>query len=151
MAKVKFEYTKTEVELRCKTFVDVYLTNGFDAEAAAISAGYDKQSADKIARYLLTKPEVMRELRRRTKRVAEKYTITQDMIFEELEDAYSMAVEQRNPAAMIAATTKKAQLAGIMLEKPPGVPIELSLGVKEMDVLERIAQLKKGNVDALLQ
>ena len=151
MAKVKIEYTKTEVELRVQTFVDVYLTNGFDAEAAAIKAGYEKSSAAKIAHYLLTKPEVMREIRRRTKRVAEKYTITQDMLMEELEDAYAMALEQRNPIAMLTATMKKATLAGIALEQKSDVNVNVSLGPKEVDVLERIALLKKGKVDELLQ
>jgi phage terminase small subunit len=108
----------TQAEMRWKAFAEAYTANGFMANAAARSAGYAEEDVKAgVAQTLLRRPEVLRHIRSFTNRVAKKYEITRDFVFEGLEDALVMAQENNDPSAMTKALSEMAKLAGFMVDK----------------------------------
>lgn len=129
----------TQAELRWKAFAEAYTANGFMANAAARAAGYPEDDIKGgVAQQLLRRPEVLRYIRSFTKRVAEKYSITRDFIFEGLEDAYLKAQEQDDPGAMVKALTEMAKLAGFMIDK-----LDVNAKVSWADLLDQEAKRSK--------
>jgi phage terminase small subunit len=108
----------TQAEMRWKAFAEAYMANGFQAAAAARAAGYDEESVKgNVAATLLRRPEVLRHIRAISNRVAKKYEITRDFVFEGLEDALVMAQENNDPSAMTKALSEMAKLAGFMVDR----------------------------------
>lgn len=108
----------SQAEMRWKVFAQEYTANGFMANKAARVAGYAEDDIrDGVAQQLLKRPEVLRYVRSFTERIAKKYAVTRDFIFEGLEDALNRAIETDDTAARIKALSEMAKLAGFMVEK----------------------------------
>lgn len=108
------------LSIRESLFCDHYLVT-FDAQAAAVRAGYSPKSARVTGPQLLAKEPVQKELQRRRQRLAKKLNITAERVLEELSVlAYSnvedftvndhgrlVLVEGADPAALRAVSSVK--------------------------------------------
>jgi phage terminase small subunit len=75
---------KKSVDLRQETFLDFYLTNGFNAAEAAISAGYSKKDARKVAYNILNSKTVMEKMQNRYNKSSRKLKVSHNDITNEL-------------------------------------------------------------------
>jgi len=73
-----------KVEARHNTFVQEYLTNGFNATQAAIAAGYSEKSICKTSNELINDPRVQAKLQAEFNRRREKFEVTEERVLEEL-------------------------------------------------------------------
>lgn len=75
---------KKTSEDRARQFVQAYMSNGYNATHAAISAGYSKASATAKGCQLLHRPDVVALLDVERKRLADENKVTVDRITQEL-------------------------------------------------------------------
>jgi phage terminase small subunit len=104
-------------------FVDEYLIDGNGA-AAAVRAGYSKQSARSIAAENLAKHDVLEVLRHRQAELCTELQVTRHDVIRGLAEAFEMAKQDRNPGAMITAMTSMAKLLGF--DKPEAKSVVIS-------------------------
>lgn len=97
-------------------FVAEYLKDQ-NATQAAIRAGYSKGTAKQQGSRLLTNADVVAEVNKRQKRVATKAEITVESLAREFEEARALAKKHGQASAMVAATTGKGKLAGLLVER----------------------------------
>lgn len=97
-------------------FVAEYLKDQ-NATQAAIRAGYSKATANQQGSRLLANVGVAAALRAKQTRVARKAEITVESLAREFEQARQVALKERQASAMVAATTGKGKLAGLLVER----------------------------------
>jgi len=97
-------------------FVAEYLKDQ-NATQAAIRAGYSKATANQQGSRLLANVGVAAALREKQTRVARKAEITVESLAREFEEARRVALKERQASAMVAATTGKGKLAGLLVER----------------------------------
>lgn len=97
-------------------FVDEYMVDHCGAKAA-IRAGYARPQARSAASELLTKPNVKAAIAAKQIALSKKLDITVDTVAAELEEARSLAMRGRQPAAAVSASMGKARLMGLIVEK----------------------------------
>ena len=97
-------------------FVSEYLKDN-NATQAAIRAGYSAGTAKQQGSRLLTNAAVARAVNKDQKRVAVKAEITAESLAAEFEEARMLARKKGHPAAMVAATTGKGKLSGLLVER----------------------------------
>jgi len=96
-----------------QAFCEHYVSNGFNATQAAISAGYSEKTAGSIGGENLQKPEIVQEIAKFQARVADKAEITALDLVAELEEARELAKEQGQGSVLVSATMGKAKLLGL--------------------------------------
>ena len=126
-------------------FVQEYLIDR-NATAAAIRAGYSKKTARAIGAENLTKPNIVAEIEKRSKRLVSKLEITQERVREELAaiafaNGTDFATITRNGLVRLIPTDdlpedKKKAIASIK-EGKFGVEVKLSDKVKALELLGR--------------
>lgn len=97
-------------------FVAEYLKDQ-NATQAAIRAGYSPGTAKQQGSRLLTNADVASAVARGQQRVAKKVEITVESLAAEFEEARLLAKVQGQASAMVAATTGKGKLAGLLVER----------------------------------
>jgi len=97
-------------------FVAEYLKDQ-NATQAAIRAGYSPGTAKQQGSRLLTNADVASAVARGQQRVAKKVEITVESLAAEFEEARALAKQQGQASAMVAATTGKGKLAGLLVER----------------------------------
>jgi len=76
--------TKTRLSVKQKAFVNEYIRNQGNATQAAIKAGYSEKTAAVIGVENLRKPNILKEIEKRTKNKKEKRILEADEILEML-------------------------------------------------------------------
>lgn len=84
---------------------------------AAIRAGYSERTANEQASQMLALPHVDAEVRRLQEELASANNITVASLLIEAEQARAVAKEGKNASAMVAATTLKARLTGLLIDR----------------------------------
>ncbi len=97
-------------------FVAEYLKDQ-NATQAAIRAGYSKKTAAQQGSRLLMNVEVSKAVGKRQQRVAKKAEITVESLAAEYEEARRLAKKEGQASAMVAATTGKGKLSGLLVER----------------------------------
>lgn len=97
-------------------FVSEYLKDQ-NATQAAIRAGYSEKTANQQGSRLLANVGVAAALRKKQTRVARKAEITVESLAREYEEARQVAMQEKQASAMVAATTGKGKLAGLLVER----------------------------------
>jgi phage terminase small subunit len=97
-------------------FVAEYLVDQ-NATQAAIRAGYSKKTAGQVGFENLKKPEIAEAIAKRQAKVAKKAEVTLESLLNELEEARSLAIKEKQTSAAVSATMGKAKLTGLLLEK----------------------------------
>ena len=97
-------------------FVAEYLKDQ-NATQAAIRAGYSQKTAAQQGSRLLMNVEVAKAVGQKQKRVAAKAEITVESLAREFEEARQLALQEKQASAMVAATTGKGKLAGLLVER----------------------------------
>ena len=123
-------------------FVSEYLKDQ-NATQAAIRAGYSAGTAKQQGSRLLTNAAIARAVNKAQKRVAVKSEITAESLAAEFEEARQLARKKGHPAAMVAATTGKGKLSGLLVERHKhsgaiGTYDLTQLTDEQLDALERI-------------
>lgn len=97
-------------------FVAEYLRTS-QPRASAVSAGYGEKNAKSMAYQLLKHPLVKVEIEKARALVQEEGIYNLKKAMADADEAYQVAKEKNNPAAMTAAATLKAKLSGLMVER----------------------------------
>lgn len=97
-------------------FVAEYLKDQ-NATQAAIRAGYSQKTAAQQGSRLLMNVEVAKAVGRKQQKVAQKAEITVESLAQEFEEARQLAMREKQASAMVAATTGKGKLAGLLVER----------------------------------
>lgn len=116
--------TKPLKNPRHEAFARHYVQHGI-ARHAYIAAGYQSRCddiggstpADACASRLLRHAKVKPRIERLQQAMAKLADITADTIATELEEARQLALKEGQSAAAVSATTAKAKLAGLMIER----------------------------------
>lgn len=77
--KAKAGTSKVSAADRKKLFVEAYITNGGNATAAAVTAGFAVRSAHNAGARMVKDGEVSAEIRKRAQAVANKYELTTEL------------------------------------------------------------------------
>jgi phage terminase small subunit len=85
--------------------------------AAAARAGFSKRTSNEQASMMLAKPHIAAEVKRLQDEVAASNNITVQSLLREAEEARSLAKQNQNAGAMVASTTLKAKLTGLLVDK----------------------------------
>lgn len=96
---------------RQQRFVAEYATCA-NASEAARRAGYSANGAKVTACRLLTNPNLQAAIAEEKQRQAQKIGIERDDVIAAMNRAFMIAVEQQNPAAMVAAAREIGRLCG---------------------------------------
>jgi len=102
--------------IRRRRFLESWLRNGFDKKAAAIEAGFPEHNAAKMGAYLFKTKEVKDGVELYCKQLERKTTVTAEALSFDLEDAFQIAKDTRNPNAMVNAIKAKMTLHNL---EPP--------------------------------
>lgn len=123
-------------------FVAEYLKDQ-NATQAAIRAGYSAGTAKQQGSRLLTNADVARAVGKRQQKVAAKAEITAESLAAEFEEARQLAKRKGQAAAMVAASTGKGKLAGLMVERHrhSGAIGTYDLSKLSDDELDRLEQI----------
>lgn len=97
-------------------FVAEYLKDQ-NATQAAVRAGYSKGTAKQQGSRLLTNGDIEAAVNRGLQRVAKRSDITVESLAREFEEARALAKKQGQASAMVAATTGKGKLSGLLVER----------------------------------
>ena len=97
-------------------FIDEYMVDRNGAAAAA-RAGYSAKCARQAAHETLSNPDVMTALRTKEQAEAERLGITRQIAIKGLLEAFELAKEKAEPAAMIAAMRQIGLMLGFFLLK----------------------------------
>lgn len=97
-------------------FVSEYLKD-HNAKQAAIRAGYSARTAEQQGCRLLRNAQVVKAVGKSQQRVAKKAEITVGSLAAEFEEARALAKKQGQASAMVAATTGKGKLSGLLVER----------------------------------
>jgi len=101
--------------LRHETFVRHYMKTHNAAEAyRRVYPRHRPDIARITAHQLLTRPDVQRRLKEARAAVIRRADITVDRILQEFEEARQLARKRQRPMDMLAASEKKARLAGLL-------------------------------------
>ena len=130
---------------RQSRFVGEYLVDD-DRAAAARRAGYAVRSARQMAAELLTNPNIVRDIRRRQREVAQRLTISHETVVRGLVAAFETARQQQDPANMIAACAKLAEVCGLY---PPAPSRTAAVQIGEARGATSVEQLCRASNDAL--
>lgn len=103
--------TATSLTARQRRFVAEYATCA-NASEAARRAGYSANGAKVTACRLLTNPNLQTAIAEEKQRQAQKLGIERDDVIAAMNSAFTIAVEQSNPAAMVAAAREIGRLCG---------------------------------------
>jgi len=117
----------TQLSPKQARFVDEYLVDA-NGTQAAIRAGYSATGARVAAHRLLTNVAISKRLEARHKADAARLSVTRENVLERLLEAFEMAKEEREPAAMVSAARELGKLLGFYAP----VRLEASLDVKEL-------------------
>lgn len=138
---------KKEKKLSAKeqTFVDEYTggANLFNATQAALVAGYSPKTAGQIGHNMLKKPHIQNAIQTKfIERQAHTMT-TVESITAELQMAFFMALQIKNPSGMIRASMAKAKVHGLLEDtiRIPSLEEFMALSTKER--LDRINEIIK--------
>jgi hypothetical protein len=96
------------------------LAKGGNQMVAYSAAGYTQNKASAkvgACRLLKTSAEIFRRVQELQAQVAKRKRITVESVVDELEDARLMAEEERQAAAMTAASMGKAKISGLLVDK----------------------------------
>jgi phage terminase small subunit len=96
-------------------FVQEYLLDQ-NATRAAIAAGYSPRSATSTASHLLANPDIATAIASHRAEVATEARISVTSLLAEAEEARAAAQEAGNASAMVAASTFKAKLLGMLAD-----------------------------------
>lgn len=110
-------------------FVDEYLIDG-NGTQAAIRAGYSANGARVAAHRLLTNAAISGALEARRQADATRLSITRENVLKRLLEAFEMAREEREPAAMVAAARELGRMMGFY--SPIKVVASIDLGASAM-------------------
>ncbi len=88
-----------------------------NATQAAIRAGYAKASANREGCRLLLKADIASAVAAKQQKLARKAEITVATLAAEFEEARRLAKKQGQASAMVAATTGKGKLSGLLVER----------------------------------
>jgi hypothetical protein len=84
---------------------------------AAVRAGYSERTANEQASQMLALPHIDAEVKRLQEEIATANNITVSALLIEAEQARAVAKEGKNASAMVAATTLKARLCGLLVDR----------------------------------
>lgn len=99
-------------------FCEEYLSNGFNATQAAISAGYSKKTSHAIGQENLKKPIIADYIKSQKKKDSNRLQITRDSQLKDLEDFKKIAKKTKQIAAGISAIKAQNEMLG--LNEPEG-------------------------------
>jgi phage terminase small subunit len=85
--------------------------------AAAARAGFSKNTSNEQASQMLAKPHIAAEVKRLQDEIAQSNNITVQSLLLEAQEARTIAKAGGNAGAMVAATTLKAKLTGLLVER----------------------------------
>ena len=96
--------------LRCKLFVEYLLANGGNKTQAAISCGYNPQSAARSANRLSNDPWVKAQIKLRHEEIFQKLKVTNDrLVLERARLAFSNVGEMLNPDGSVKKLTEVSE------------------------------------------
>lgn len=84
---------------------------------AAIRAGFSERTAQEQASQMMALPHIRAEVERLRAPIVKANKVTLESLVLEIEEAWAIAKERKNAAAMIAATTLKARLYGKLVDR----------------------------------
>jgi phage terminase small subunit len=122
-----------------------------NATAAARRAGYSAHTANEKGSQLMALPHVRAEVDRLQAEIAAANAVTVQSLLEEAEEARRMARGKENASGMVAATTLKAKLTGLMVEKTEDIVKRDALQVSMQNHTEslRVHQLMAEAAESL--
>lgn len=126
-------------------FVDEYLVDA-NGTQAAIRAGYSASGARVAAHRLLTNVAISSRLEARQKADATRLSVTRENVLQRLLDAFDVAKEEREPAAMVAAARELGKLLGFYAP----TRVEASLDVKELAARGQFEKMTDAQLYALI-
>lgn len=106
-------------------FLDQYLATGCAAKAA-VAAGYSPNGAKVTGCRLLTNPNLKRAIEVRRQADATRLSITRENVLQRLLEAFDMAREQREPAAMVAAARELGKMLGFYAPAQARVTVDVA-------------------------
>lgn len=108
-------------------FVDEFLVDA-NGTQAAIRAGYSASGARVAAHRLLTNVAISSRLEARQKADSTRLSVTRENVLQRLLDAFEVAKNEREPAAMVSAARELGKLLGFYAP----VRVEATAGVSEL-------------------
>lgn len=126
-------------------FVDEYLVDA-NGTQAAIRAGYSASGARVAAHRLLTNVAISSRLEARQKADATRLSVTRENVLQRLLDAFDVAKEEREPAAMVAAARELGKLLGFYAP----TRVEANLDVKELAARGQFERMTDAQLYALI-
>lgn len=108
-------------------FVDEYLVDA-NGTQAAIRAGYSASGARVAAHRLLTNVAISSRVEARQRADAARLSVTRESVLARLLEAFELAREEREPAAMISAARELGKLLGFYAL----MRVEATVGVAEL-------------------
>ena len=133
MGKVRSPLTPRQAK-----FVREYLVDGNGARAA-VAAGYGVAGSRVAAHRLLTNANVQKALQVRQSADATKLSIQRNDVLQSLLNAYNMALEQGNPAAMVSAARECGRMMGYYAPERQQVEVLHESKTATQDRLERMS------------
>lgn len=118
--------TGTTLSPRQAKFVDEYLIDG-NGTQAAVRAGYGAAGARVAAYRLLSNVAISSLIEARRQADADRLSITRENVLQQLLEAFSMARENREPAAMVSAARELGRMMGFYA--PTKVEAKMDVGV----------------------
>lgn len=100
---------------RQQRFVAEYLID-LNATQAAIRAGYSEKTARSVGSENLTKPDIAEAISKAQSKIAKKVEVTVESLANELEEARTLAIGEKQSSAAVQATMGKAKLFGLGVE-----------------------------------
>lgn len=135
----------TELTPRQARFVDEYLVDA-NGTQAAIRAGYSASGARVAAHRLLTNVAISSRLEARQQADATRLGVTRDSVIQRLVEAFELAREQAEPAAMVSAAKELGKLMGFYAP----VRVEASVDVKELAARGQFERMTDEELMALM-
>lgn len=127
-------------------FVENFLNTGNGTQAAT-AAGYSQVSARVSAHRLLTKPAIRAAISAKQSRDAKRLGIEREDVLRNLLDAYAMAKQLANPAAMVSAARECGRLMGYYAPERHQVEV----AVDESGTMKRLNAMSDSELLAILE
>jgi phage terminase small subunit len=88
--------SQQELNWKQKVFCKAYLSNGYNATQAAITAGYSKESATVIGYENLTKPYIQEYINKEMEKLTDKLDLSTEYLFSKLKDCIDLSLLEKN-------------------------------------------------------
>jgi phage terminase small subunit len=137
--------TKKKLSGKEQVFVDEYTggENLFNATQSALKAGYSPNTAGQIGHNILKKPHIQSAIQSKFMERQAHTMTTVESITAELQMAFFLALQIKNPSGMIRASMAKAKIHGLLIENIRIPSLEEFMALSNEERLGRINEIIK--------